>query len=60
MPMHYGVLRGRVDRFVREDDLDSPHLQIRVLDANQGAWRIAVNVLSSDQSLLVFHGSTHC
>src|SRR5262245_16493619 len=51
----YGVLRGRIDRFLREDDLDTPHLQIRVVDATGAAWRVAVNVLSGDQSRLVFH-----
>jgi uncharacterized protein YukJ len=51
----YGVLRGKVDRFQREDDHDTPHLQIRVVDALQQAWRVPVNVLSKDQSFLVFH-----
>jgi uncharacterized protein YukJ len=51
----YGVLRGRVDRFQREDDLDSPHLQIRVVDAQSVARRVAVNVLSGDQSRVIFH-----
>lgn len=55
MAMHYGILRGRVDRFVREDDFDAPHLQIRVVDGNGGVWRVPVNVLSKDGSLLVFH-----
>jgi uncharacterized protein YukJ len=53
--LHYGVLRGRVDVFKREDDLSSPHLQIRVVDGHGQAWRVPVNVLSADQSLLVFH-----
>jgi uncharacterized protein YukJ len=53
--LHYGVLRGRVDIFKREDDLNTPHLQIKVIDGHDQAWRIAVNVLSSDQSRLVFH-----
>lgn len=55
--MDYGVLRGKVDLFKREDDLDTPHLQIRVTDDNNERWRIAVNVLSSDQSFLIFHRS---
>lgn len=55
MAMHYGVLRGRVDIFKREDDFDTPHLQIRVIDGHDRAWRVPVNVLSGDQSLLVFH-----
>ena len=32
MAILYGVLRGRPDRFKREDNTSSPHLQIRVLD----------------------------
>ncbi len=55
MALHYGVLRGRVDRFKREDDLSSPHLQIRVVDDQGSAWRIAFNVLSGDQSQLILH-----
>jgi uncharacterized protein YukJ len=53
--LHYGVLRGRVDVFKREDDLSTPHLQIRVVDARNQAWRVPVNVLSADQSHLIFH-----
>src|SRR5688572_19880540 len=55
MAMHFGVLRGRVNVFKREDDFDTPHLQIRVLDGHDQAWRVPVNVLSKDQSFLVFH-----
>lgn len=55
MAMYYGMLRGRVDVFKREDDFDTPHLQIRVLDGHNQAWRVPVNVLSKDQSFLVFH-----
>jgi uncharacterized protein YukJ len=55
MSLEYGVLAGKVDRFKREDDLDSPHLQIRVIDRNNEVWRIPVNVLSGDQSFLIFH-----
>jgi uncharacterized protein YukJ len=55
MALHYGVLRGRVDIFKREDDRNTPHLQIKVIDGENQAWRIAVNVLSGDQSRLVFH-----
>ena len=32
MAILYGVLRGRPDRFKREDDTSTPHLQIRVLE----------------------------
>jgi uncharacterized protein YukJ len=53
--LHYGVLRGRVDVFKREDDLSTPHLQIRVVDGHNQAWRVPVNVLSADQSRLIFH-----
>ena len=55
MAISYGVLRGRVDLFKREDNFDTPHLQIRVLDEHHQAWRVPVNVLSKDQSFLVFH-----
>jgi uncharacterized protein YukJ len=55
MALHYGVLRGRVDVFKREDDLSTPHLQIRVVDGQDQAWRVAVNVLSGDQSRVIFH-----
>jgi uncharacterized protein YukJ len=55
MAIHYGVLRGRVDVFKREDDFDTPHLQIRVIDGHNQAWRVPVNVLSKDQSFLIFH-----
>jgi len=53
--LYFGVLRGKADLFKREDDLNTPHLQIRVIDENNERWRIAVNVLSSDQSFLIFH-----
>jgi uncharacterized protein YukJ len=46
-----------VDLFKREDDLSTPHLQIRVVDGNGEAWRVAVNVLSGDQSKVIFHRS---
>jgi uncharacterized protein YukJ len=55
MALEYGVLRGQIDIFKREDDNNSPHLQIKVLDGNGQAWRAAVNVLSGDQSLVIFH-----
>jgi uncharacterized protein YukJ len=53
--IHYGILRGRVDVFKREDDLSSPHLQIRIVDGLNQAWRAPVNVLSADQSRVIFH-----
>jgi uncharacterized protein YukJ len=55
MARHYGILRGRVDVFKREDDFSTPHLQIRVVDGHNQAWRVPVNVLSGDQSLVIFH-----
>ena len=55
MALHYGVLRGRVDIFKREDSDPSPHLQIRVVDGHAERWRVPVNVLSADQSFLIFH-----
>jgi len=32
MAILYGLLRGRPDRYKREDNASIPHLQIRVLD----------------------------
>jgi hypothetical protein len=55
---HGAALRGfagRVDVFKREDDLSTPHLQIRVVDGHNQAWRVPVNVLSEDQSHVIFH-----
>jgi uncharacterized protein YukJ len=54
MAIMYGVLRGRPDRYKREDDASTPHLQIRVLDASGQPWRIAVNVQSDTGSDVVF------
>jgi uncharacterized protein YukJ len=57
----YGVLRGKLDRWKREDvpsgSAKSPHLQIRLLDAHGTPWRIPVNVRSGDpqKSLVIFH-----
>lgn len=55
MALQYGVLRGQVDIFKREDDDDAPHLQIKIIDGNGQSWRAAVNVLSGDHSLVIFH-----
>ncbi len=52
--MLYGVLRGTVDRYQREDGDSSPHLQIRVLEPSGQPWRIAVNVQSTDGSFVVY------
>jgi uncharacterized protein YukJ len=54
MALLYGVLRGRPDRFKREDDTSSPHLQIRVLEDSGQPWRIAVNVQSNTGSHVAF------
>src|SRR5215467_15367421 len=56
MPMAilYGVLRGRPDRYKREDNASTPHLQIRVLDSSGQPWRIAVNVQSDSGSDVAF------
>ena len=54
MALLYGVLRGRPDRFKREDDTSSPHLQIRVLEDGGQPWRIAVNVQSNTGSHVAF------
>jgi uncharacterized protein YukJ len=57
----YGVLRARLDRWMREDPAPgsskSPHLHVRVLDAQGKPWRIPVNVRSGDpaKSLVIFH-----
>ena len=61
MAVIYGVLRGKLDRWKREDSLPgsnkSPHLRIRVLDGHGKPWRIPVNVRSGDvtKSLVIFH-----
>ncbi len=54
MSFTYGVLRGRPDRYTREDGESTPHLQIRAIDASGQPWRIAVNVQSNDGSEVVF------
>ena len=54
MAILYGVLRGRPDRFKREDNGSSPHLQIRVLEDGGQPWRIAVNVQSDTGSQVAF------
>jgi uncharacterized protein YukJ len=54
MAMLYGVLRGRPDRFKREDNTATPHLQIRVLEDGGQPWRIAVNVQSDTGSDVAF------
>lgn len=54
MVSNYGVLRGSIDRWVREDGDASPHLQIRVVDGAGHPWRVAVNVQSGDSSHVVY------
>ena len=61
MAVIYGVLRGKLDRWKREDppagSSKSPHLQIRLIDGQGKPWRIPVNVRSGDpaKSLVIFH-----
>jgi len=57
MAVIYGVLRGKLDRWKREDLAASPHLQIRVLDGQGKPWRVPVNVRSGDpaKSLVIYH-----
>ena len=50
----YGVLRADPDRWVREDNQPTPHLQIRVLDKTGQPWRVAVNVRSDTGSDVVY------
>jgi len=52
--LFYGVLRGRPDRYKREDNVSSPHLQIRILDNTGQPWRVAVNVQSNTGSHVAF------
>ena len=54
MAILYGVLRGHPDRYKREDNTSSPHLQIRVLEDGGQPWRIAVNVQSDTGSHVAF------
>ena len=54
MAILYGVLRGRPDRYKREDNTSTPHLQIRVLENSGQPWRIAVNVQSDTGSNVAF------
>jgi uncharacterized protein YukJ len=54
MAILYGVLRGRPDRYKREDNTSTPHLQIRVLENTGQPWRIAVNVQSDSGSNVAF------
>jgi uncharacterized protein YukJ len=54
MAIQYGVLRARPDRYKREDNASTPHLQIRALDTSGQPWRIAVNVLSDTGSEVAF------
>jgi uncharacterized protein YukJ len=54
MAILYGVLRGHPDRYKREDNASTPHLQIRVLEDGGQPWRIAVNVKSDTGSNLAF------
>lgn len=50
MAIQYGVLRARPDLYKREDNAQTPHLQIRALEPSGQPWRIAVNVQSDSGS----------
>ena len=54
MAIQYGVLRARPDRYKREDNASTPHLQVRALDDSGQPWRIAVNVQSDSGSNVAF------
>jgi uncharacterized protein YukJ len=54
MAIQYGVLRARPDRYKREDNASTPHLQIRALDTSGQPWRVAVNVQSDGGSDVAF------
>src|SRR5882672_5457394 len=54
MAIQYGVLRAHPDRYKREDNASTPHLQIRALDTSGQPWRIAVNVQSDGGSEVAF------
>jgi uncharacterized protein YukJ len=54
MAILYGVLRGHPNRYKREDNVSTPHLQIRVLENGGQPWRIAVNVQSDTGSNVAF------
>ena len=54
MAIQYGVLRARPDRYKREDNASTPHLQIRALETSGQPWRIAVNVQSDSGSDVAF------
>jgi uncharacterized protein YukJ len=51
--LNYGVLRGPVIDFGREDNGSSPHFQI-VIQASNNRWRVPVNVKSKDGSEVLF------
>src|SRR5262249_13022805 len=51
--LDYGVLKGPVVDFGREDNGSSPHFQIVVL-ANHNRFRVPVNVKSKDGSTVLF------
>jgi uncharacterized protein YukJ len=51
--LDYGVLKGPVVDFGREDDGSSPHYQI-VVEAGNNRFRVPVNVKSTDGSTVLF------
>ena len=54
MAIFYDVFPGHPDRYKREDNQSTPHLQIRVLEDGGQPWRIAVNVQSDTGSHVAF------
>ena len=55
MSVRYGVLRGKPGQILhhRPDD-PAPHLEV-LIETPAGAWRLAVNVRSDEQTNLCFH-----
>lgn len=51
----FGVLRGKVISVTRENDFNTPHCQLKVADGDGQNWRVPINVLSADDSLLILH-----
>ena len=57
MAVIYGVLRGKLDRWKREDvppgSSKSPHLHVRLIDDGGTPWHLAVNGVFNDGGLLL-------
>ena len=55
MAIRYGVLRGSVAKLLHHTADDrAPHVEVMV-ETPDGAWRLAVNVRSDDETNLLFH-----